>query len=176
MISALFALILLAVLWKHINWSILIAVGGSSLIVFGIKPFVYGMLVSAVILVVGGLLKYLPGWKISLMIIFMAVAGFSVHVYIPIRSAEQPVINENNPSKDLTTTINYLERKQYGSMSMTERMFKRRSEWVNQFGMHRRMGYWGFFSEQYGINGVKFVFILYLAKRIKNLEGKFSFS
>ncbi|MEA1980015.1 MAG: DUF2723 domain-containing protein [candidate division Zixibacteria bacterium] len=161
-ISALFALILLAVLWKHINWSILIAVGGSSLIVFGIKPFVYGMLVSAIILVVGGLLKYLPGWKISLMIIFMAVAGFSVHVYIPIRSAQQPVINENNPSKDLTTTINYLERKQYGSMSMTERMFKRRSEWVNQFGMHRRMGYWGFFNEQYGINGVKFVFIFLL--------------
>ena len=88
--------------------------------------------------------------------------GYSAHLYIPIRSAQHPAINENNPSQSLTATINYIERKQYGSMSMTERMFERRSEWENQFGVHSRMGFWGFFSEQYGLSGTRFVIIFLL--------------
>jgi hypothetical protein len=45
---------------------------------------------------------------------------------------------------------------------MTERMFERRAEWENQFGNFRRMGFWGFFKEQYGIYGNSFIFLFVL--------------
>jgi tetratricopeptide (TPR) repeat protein len=112
---------------------------------------------AAVVLVILGLAGKLPGWKVGLLLVVVAIAGFSVHTYIPIRSAEEPILNENNPSESWDATIGYLERKQYLRESMTERMFKRRSEWTNAFGMQRRMGFWGFFSQQYGFSGVKFV-------------------
>jgi len=44
---------------------------------------------------------------------------------------------------------------------MTSRMFTRRGEWSNQFGTHARMGFWGFFWDQYGITGKLFTFTLF---------------
>ncbi len=144
-------------IWKYIDLPILFAIGGSSLVILGVRPFVLGVIFAAVAVLVAGLGFKMPRWRPALMILLVAVMGFSVHAFIPIRSAEQPYINENNPSKDLTTTINFIERKQYGSQGMIERMFERRSEWENQFGAHRRMGLWGFFQEQYGLVGPKFL-------------------
>ena len=83
--------------------------------------------------------------------------SYSAHLYIPIRSQQNPIMNENNPGSSVQATIDYLERKQYGSMSMTMRMFERRAEWTNQFGTHRHMGFWGYFNEQYGVNGTMFI-------------------
>ena len=160
-LTAAAGLVLLLVTFRHVNWSILLAVLAGSLVMIGVYPFLYGMAVAAVVILIMGLFFKLPDWKIGLMILVVAALGFSVNVYTPVRSARQPIINMNNPSKDLATTVAFLERKQYGSVSMVERMFTRRSEWSNQFGMHRRMGFWGFFSEQYGFNGPKFV-ILFL--------------
>ncbi|MEE8405192.1 MAG: hypothetical protein V3S17_07350, partial [candidate division Zixibacteria bacterium] len=88
-----------------------------------------------------------------------------------------PAINENNPSSSLQATINYLERKQYGSQSMVERMFKRRGEWSTQFGFPsedfrrqydeegnrlRRMGFGKAFIEQFGFPGPFFIIPLLL--------------
>ncbi len=156
------AAILLFWLRRSINWPTLLAIGGVSLVVMGVIPFFYGVLISAAaILALVPLLKA-PGWKTALMILFCAIAGYSAHLFVPIRSDQQPAINENNPSSGLAATINFLERKQYGSESMIERMFKRRAEWENQFGDYRRMGFWRFFNEQYGLTGPMFVVFLLL--------------
>lgn len=143
-------------LWNYIRWPVFIAIAGVSLVIVGIYPFVYSALGAGAVLLFLGLVLKVPGWRTAILVIAVAIAGFSVHLFIPIRSAQHPYINENNPSQSLAQTVGFLERKQYGSESMTERMFKRRGEWQNQFGNWRRMGYWGYFQDQYGINGRAF--------------------
>jgi tetratricopeptide (TPR) repeat protein len=88
-------------------------------------------------------------WALCFLIIFSGMIGYSVQLYIPIRSYLEPAIDENNPS-DWSSFKAFLERKQYGSESMIGRMFHRRGTWANQFGTKERMGFWGFFREQYG--------------------------
>lgn len=160
-LSAAAALAVASFIWGHIRPGILIALGGVSLVVIGMESFAYGLAASLVVILVVGAVWKLPHWKSAMLIPVVAAIGFSVHAYIPIRSEQQPVINENNPSQSIAATIAYIERKQYGSMSMIERMFKRRAEWKNQFGDYRRMGFWRFFSEQYGSTGPKF-FVLFI--------------
>ncbi len=57
--------------------------------------------------------------RVLLLALFLMVAGYSTHLYLPIRAAQHPAINEGAPAtweklRDL------LERKQYGEMSMTD--------------------------------------------------------
>jgi tetratricopeptide (TPR) repeat protein len=77
-----------------------------------------------------------------------SIVGYSTHVYIPVRAAQHPTINENDPSS-LSRFESYLERKQYGQESMISRMFYRRAKLENQFGRHENMGYGGYFWDQY---------------------------
>ena len=142
---------------KHINWLNLIAIGGVSLVMIGVKPFFIGMISCAILIIILGIFKILPGWRNALMIIMVSFIGYSTHLYIPIRSQQNPRMNENNPGSSVQATIDYIERKQYGSMSMTERMFKRRGSWQNQFGTYQHMGFWGYFQEVYGTNRVTFL-------------------
>lgn len=60
----------------------------------------------------------------------------------------EPAIDMNSP-ETWKGVRDLIERKQYGSESMFTRMLHRRGEWKNQFGTHERMGFWGFFNEQY---------------------------
>jgi len=161
-VSAIVVIILAVVMRRDFNWLLLVATAGVSLVVFGVKPFFYGLVVSAVAVIVLGVLLKISHWRSALMILLCAVAGYSIHLFVPIRSAQQPTINEDNPSASLASTINFLERKQYGSQSMVERMFKRRAEWGHQFGDFQRMGFWWFFNRQYGLTGPKFVVFLLL--------------
>ena len=87
----------------------------------------------------------------------MGLMGFSVHMFIPIRSGLNPRIDENNPSRSWTTFVNFLDRKQYGQTSMVKRMFERRGTWENQFGRHPNMGFWSYFEEQYAGGGWHFI-------------------
>ncbi len=160
-LSALLALSLIVSRWRHMHWPVLVAVLGSSMIIIGIREFAIGLGVAAVVVLVLGLKFNLPTWRTALAILVVAMVGFSVHLFIPMRSAHHPYLNENNPSEDLTTTINFLERKQYGSMSMVERMFIRRADWSHQFGDYPRLGFWRFFDQQFGLVDSKFV-ILFL--------------
>jgi tetratricopeptide (TPR) repeat protein len=86
------------------------------------------------------------GLAFSLFIV--AILGYSSHVYIPIRAAQKPAINENDPST-FGKFVSFLERKQYGQESMITRMFSRRGKLSNQFGQHEHMGFGGYFWEQY---------------------------
>ncbi len=109
-----------------------------------------------VVLIWGTLFTRQYMWRFSLALFLAAVLGLSCQIYTPIRSAQKPSINQNNPSQSFATFKRFLERKQYGEQSMLKRAMTRRGEWENQLGNHQRMGFWGFFSEQYGINGRHF--------------------
>ncbi len=150
------------VLWRNIHWSLLVAIGSISLIVLGFWQFVIGMAAGLVIIFLLGIFTRDRYWKTALAVIFLGLVGFSVHTYIPVRSALNPAIDENDPDQSLSALVGYLERKQYGSESMTSRMFVRRGEWQNQFGDYRRMGFWRFFKDQYGFRGAAFAIPLVL--------------
>jgi len=87
-------------------------------------------------------------WALCFFITCAGMIGYSTQLFIPIRSSLNPAIDENNPS-DWRSFKAFLERKQYGHESMISRMFYRRGTWANQFGIKERMGFWGFFREQY---------------------------
>ncbi|MFH1687039.1 MAG: DUF2723 domain-containing protein [bacterium] len=153
---------LVALMFRWVRWPILVALVGSSTVMLGINEFVIGLGLAIVAVPLLGLTLKIPGWRTGLLIVLMAIMGFSVHAFIPIRSAQSPAIDENNPSESLRATVNYLERKQYGSVSMISRMFIRRADWSHQFGVYPRMGFWGFFDEQYGLTGPAFVILVLL--------------
>jgi hypothetical protein len=79
---------------------------------------------------------------------FLSLVGFSCHLYIPVRSALNPMIDENHPAT-YKAFMDYLARKQYGSESMITRMFWRRGSAAHQFGIEGHMGFGGFFMTQF---------------------------
>lgn len=152
---------------KQIRWGILIAIITTSAIMLTFSIYLLVALPLGIItIVLLGMLGQKRGWNIewktALAIVLAGVMGFSVNMFIPIRSSLNPRIDENNPSRDFRTFVNYLDRKQYGQTSMTERMFKRRGTWENQFGRHANMGFWSYFEEQYSSGGWFFIPFLIL--------------
>jgi hypothetical protein len=164
MISGLLGIGLLVMLYKKLNWGMLIAVGSISALLVGFGDFLKVAPLGLVLLVVLGILSKRFGWRLDwksgAVIILVGLIGFASHLYIPIRSEHSPRIDENNPSRDLKTFVNFLDRKQYGQKSMIDRMFDRRGQWINQLGRHANMGYWSYFEEQYSIGGVYFLPLL----------------
>jgi hypothetical protein len=161
-ISAALLLLTFYIFRSFIKWTYLVAIATVSLVILGVNEFLTGLIVGTVLVLLMGLVFKFPNWKNALLILLVAIIGYSVQFYIPIRSAQQPVINEGNPSYSPQQTIDFMERKQYIRTPMTVRMFERRGEWENQFGDFRRMGYWGFFKKQYGIYGNSFIFLFVL--------------
>jgi len=153
------SIILMAVtgwmVYHHINWPVLIAIAAFSLIMIGFYQFVFAIIAGLIIIIILALAARKKfDWKTGLVILLLAVIGFSFHLFIPIRSSLNPRIDENNASRDFRTFVNYLDRKQYGSQLMAERMFNRRGTWAHQFGRHAHMGFWSYFEDQYGFNKV----------------------
>jgi hypothetical protein len=72
--------------------------------------------------------------------LFAAILGYPLR-YVPIRAAEKPAINENDPD-DWDSFRMFLERKQYSDKSMFQLMFTRKGSWANQFGDFHRIGFW----------------------------------
>jgi len=169
--------------WRYIRLPIVIALLGPAMIILGVRQFFWGTLLAAALIVALGLLWRTHYWKAALLAVMVAAMGYSTHLIIPIRSNLHPYINENSPGTSLDATINFFERKQYGSESMVPRMFERRGEWENQFGTYQRMGFWGFFEQQYGVGARWFipvfllgVFGLWEACRRKPPAGVFLFA
>ncbi|PWB76442.1 hypothetical protein C3F09_00290 [candidate division GN15 bacterium] len=147
---------------KYIRWPILIAIAGASTVMIGVFPFLYALAaVLAVSLIMLAVTRNRE-WRIALLILLVAVLGYSVHLFLPIRSAQKPMLDHSSLSSGLGVTADFLDRKQYTSQSMMERMFVRRAEWTNQFGDYQRMGFWRFFSDQYGLIGPRFMVLFLL--------------
>ncbi|HUU44991.1 MAG TPA: DUF2723 domain-containing protein, partial [Acidobacteriota bacterium] len=107
-------------------------------------------LILSVILALGR--KSAARWGLIAAIMLAGWIGYTSHLFLPIRSAQDPWIDENNP-ESFESFKSFLERKQYGQTSMIKRMFDRRGTWANQFGDHAHMGFYRYFKEQYGFGG-----------------------
>lgn len=153
--------VLLVLLYRHVNWAILIAVASISSVMLSFSLYMWAVPVLIALMLVLAYMSEKRGWRLQwktgLAIILVGVLGMSVHLFIPIRSAHNPRIDENNPSRDFRTFVKFLDRKQYGQQSMVERMFERRGAWSNQFGRHANMGFWSYFEEQWSQPGWAFL-------------------
>ncbi len=87
-------------------------------------------------------------YSLAFALFIAGVVGYSTHLYIPIRAAQHPSINENDPT-NFSRFESYVERKQYGQESMITRMLYRRASLSHQFGRYQNMGFGGYFWGQY---------------------------
>ena len=156
-VSAVLGLILMVILYRKIRWGVLIAIAATSSLMISFSLYFWALPAGVVLLILLGYLSRQYGWDVqwraALAILAVGLLGFSVHVYVPIRSAMNPRIDENHPARSWSTFVDFLDRKQYGQQSMVDRMFQRRGEWSNQFGRHVNMGFWSYFEDQYGGSG-----------------------
>jgi hypothetical protein len=121
--------------------------------IFLVQPFLFGLafLVPALALVWGVLRlrrRHSAGFGLALALLLAAGVGYSVQLYLPLRSLTNPVLDENNP-ENWESLLASLERKQYGSMGMLERAFYRRGEAQSQLGFFPRIGYLGYHLNQF---------------------------
>jgi tetratricopeptide (TPR) repeat protein len=78
--------------------------------------------------------------RILALALALMVVGYSTHLYLPIRAARHPAVNEGNPS-DWSSLRDLLERKQYGATSM----FERRAPLAAQLNKE----FWRYFRRQW---------------------------
>jgi hypothetical protein len=78
--------------------------------------------------------------RILALALALMVVGYSTHLYLPIRAAQHPGVNEGNPS-DWGSLRDLLERKQYGATSM----FQRRAPLSAQLDKE----FWRYFRRQW---------------------------
>jgi hypothetical protein len=135
---------------KLFDWRLWLTSIAMGLVMYSVSFFLW---TGAITIGITGLMSILDEknqykWRLSFGIAAIAMLGFSVHVFVPIRASLNPSINENAPSTT-KAFVDYLDRKQYGSESMITRMFWRRGALATQFGIEGHMGFGGFMITQF---------------------------
>jgi hypothetical protein len=135
---------------KRNNWRLWIACLALALIMYNLSYFmVVAPIVTATALVMMFMSsKHRRHWRFCFWFCFLALIGFSNHLYLPIRSSLNPMIDEGHPVT-MTALKEVLDRKQYGSESMISRSLWRRGSFAHQFGIEGHMGYGGFHLTQF---------------------------
>jgi len=104
----------------------------------------------ALVLSFAGMIWGSPGgrrrWRFCFWTAALGLLAYTIQAFIPVRSLLDPIIDENDP-ENWNSFMYYLGRKQYGQESMLSLMFHRKGAWISQFGVHPRMGFWGFFRQ-----------------------------
>lgn len=184
-IPALFLLIMIADPHKiKERWPIWITGTLLCSVIYYVSGFISISLVLLVVLSVLTLMKpfsvkVMRNVRLALFFAFVALIGYSTHLYIPIRSELNPIIDENNPeinirddqgnlqlgnllkAENWVAFNDFIERKQYGSESMISRAFYRRGQLSHQLLSFPNMGYGGYQIAQYlpfdvgGVNSFK---------------------
>jgi hypothetical protein len=156
-VSVALGVVLMVSLFRKIRWGVLIAIAATSSLMISFSLYFWALPVGILVMVLLGFLSRRYGWDVQwrtgLAILIVGLLGISVHLFVPIRSAFNPRIDENHPARSWSTFVDFLDRKQYGQESMVDRMFERRGEWSNQFGRHVNMGFWSYFETQYSSSG-----------------------
>ena len=172
-VPAVFAL-LLAAEPKKIVERIPIWITGTLLcsVIYMVSAFIEISLICLIVLAILSVAKpFAPNVnkavRLSLAFAFFALIGYSTHLYVPIRSELNPIIDENDPeinirdeqgnlqlgnlfkSENWEAFNNFVERKQYGSESMISRAFYRRSRVTHQLFSFPSMSYGGYQMAQY---------------------------
>jgi hypothetical protein len=157
LVSVVLGMVLLVSLYRKIRWGVLIAIAATSSLMISFSLYFWALPTGVLVVLLLGFLSRQYGWDVqwrtALSILIVGFLGLSVHIFVPIRSALNPRIDENHPSRNWQTFVDFLDRKQYGQQSMVDRMFERRGEWSNQFGRHANMGFWSYFETQYSSSG-----------------------
>ena len=164
--SAVAGIGLISMIYRYVNWAVTLAwvFLGSIMIGFGLFFWIApaGLIFLIILAILAEKFRWRFDWRTAIAIMVVGFIGFSVHLFIPIRSSLHPRLNMNNPSRDFRTFVSFLDRKQYGEESMVHRMFIRRGTWENQFFRHPNMGFWSYFEEQYSPPGWAFIPFLLL--------------
>jgi tetratricopeptide (TPR) repeat protein len=145
---------------KRKDWRLWVTGVLMGLVMYDISWFIWAGSAAALISLVMAVveLKNRVRWQLCFYIALFGLVGYSTHIYIPIRSSLEPMIDENHPVVRTTSAwpfvdpsafISYLQRKQYGSESMISRMFWRRGSFEHQFGIEGHMGFGGFWLTQF---------------------------
>ncbi|MEN9354087.1 MAG: hypothetical protein RL318_1412 [Fibrobacterota bacterium] len=181
MFVPLFALFIVAIdEEKRKSWS-LYAVGiliMSVIYMPGMAPFIIMGLVAVMVTLwafpIGGNREQ---YKLSFVLALMALLGWSIQAYTPIRATLRTIVNEGEAMirppvvadkpetwdnykqersfshifdlENWTVFQDMIERKQYGSESMITRAMHRRGQILNQLLVHQNMGYGGYMVAQY---------------------------
>ncbi len=103
-------------------------------------PATSALAVASVVVPMGVLSFRVREGRILLLALSLMTVGYSTHLYLPIRAAQHPAINEGDPSS-WERLRDLLERKQYGQTSM----FVRRAPLAAQLGKE----FWRYFEEQW---------------------------
>jgi hypothetical protein len=157
------AFIMAFTVWLMVRWSERHAEGGSRnslvLICYLLALSVGLHLGTVLVLPAFVLFALLIDWrlftdaKFLVLVGFVALLGLSNHLYLPIRSALNPPIDEANPER-WDAFRDCLLRKQYKPMTP----FVRQAPWSFQFAM-----FWRYFREQWTVAGRTWTGLLLLA-------------
>jgi len=136
---------------KRRDWRFILTAFLMGSVIYKIGWFIFPL--APALFLFTAIMAFVPGaaqkkWQFCFGVVFFALLGYSVHLYIPIRSALHPMIDENHPAT-FEAFIHFLERRQYGSENMLLRMFHRRGALTTQFGFDDHMGYLGFHLTQF---------------------------